>query len=217
MKFSLRRSVLTAIPAALIAGTVGAQNAVSLPAGENVEPAGLISGGEGFAISIGPAEQGASAGSPSAAAIRADAALEEADIRVTFDGLNVRRRLTLSVEETGAGDSVRVQSSLNYPDFVTRGEVRVIDLGARGGPRTVATAPVSPNGSALISLPSGSGDFALVHRVYDAQGRYDETAPVLVGSGGAGAVTDGPVSDGAGPEKGSARLPRRASRSLAAR
>jgi hypothetical protein len=76
---------------------------------------------------------------------RTDLALERADIQVTFDGLSVKPRLDLETlgdpQGYGPGDTVGFQSATNYPAFLTRGEVRIIDREARGGPRTVAVVP----------------------------------------------------------------------------
>lgn len=112
---------------------------------------------------------------------RVDLALAEADIRVTFDGFEPRTRL--AVETVGAsrayrpGDTVTLQSELNYPAFVSRGEFRIVDRSATGGPRLVAVVPVNPNGQARLLVPEGR-DIVVVHRVYDARGRFDETIPL---------------------------------------
>lgn len=103
-----------------------------------------------------------------------DLAIQQADVQVSFDGLGAVPRLDLEVG-TPVGGKVTVQSALNYPAYVTRGEIRLINTTAVGGARTVAVVPVAPNGAATIAVPAG--DIALVHRVYDAQGRYDETKP----------------------------------------
>ncbi len=112
---------------------------------------------------------------------KADIALSQADLRVQFDGLGAKPRLDLDmlgpVERPGAGDTISLQSRMNYPSYVSRGELRVIDRGARGGPRTVMTVPIDPNGQASITVPDGE-DVVVVHRVYDSQGRFDETAPL---------------------------------------
>lgn len=112
---------------------------------------------------------------------KTDRALEKADIRVQFDGLGARPRLDLEIlgapEVYESGDRIQFQSRLNYPAFVTRGEVHIIDRAARGGPRTVAVVPISANGQAALVLPEGE-NLVAVHRVYDAKGRFDETHPL---------------------------------------
>ena len=107
-----------------------------------------------------------------------DLALAQADVQIKYDGLDVKPRLDLEFlgdpDGYAAGDLVEVQSALNYPAFVTRGELRVIDRSPRGNGRVVATVPITPNGQASFVMPEGR-DLAVVHRVYDARGRYDET------------------------------------------
>lgn len=139
---------------------------------------------------------------------KADIQLAEADIRVQFDGLGRDPRLDLEIDGPArayaAGDTVRLQSALNYPAFVTRGEIRVIDRLALGGSRTVMTAPITPNGQATIVLPEG-GDFYVVHRVYDAQGRYDETLPLSLSAPDQRPLAEG-VEDGS-DNTGRRRIP----------
>lgn len=110
-----------------------------------------------------------------------DLALQQADVQVRFDGLGATPRLDLEIlgqpSDGPEGRQVVVQSALNYPAYVARAEVRVVDTAAIGGARTVAIVPMPVNGQATIALPDG--DIALIHRVYDAQGRYDETRPEL--------------------------------------
>ena len=172
--------------------------AVTIPTGVNTEPdVAPATGGAGFVISVN--------GAPIAGDARVadsvrqtDIALANADVRVTFDGLGAVPRLDLEIIGPGRayapGDTVTVQSALNYPAYVTRGELRVIDLDARGGPRTLLVAPISPNGQASVTLPAGE-NLVIVHRVYDAAGRYDETAPLALGRADVRALADG-VEDG---------------------
>ncbi len=135
---------------------------------------------EGFAISL---NGNAVIGDPVVVDTvrRTDVALANADVQVVFDGLGAVPRLDVElVGDPGqTGDTVTLQSALNYPAFVQRGEIRVIDRAALGGPRTVTTLPVNPNGQVALTLPEGE-DLVVVHRVYDAQGRFDETAPLSV-------------------------------------
>jgi hypothetical protein len=160
-----------------------AQDTVIQPVGANAEPpSGTVASGDGFVITIdgaGPPENSPANAIQANTARQADVALSEADLRVTFDGLGVRRRLDLLVLSDAPvkpGQTLRVQSQMNYPAFVERGEVRVIDMGATGGSKTVLVVPVNPNGAVQFTVPDGA-DLAMTHRVYDSRGRYDETAP----------------------------------------
>jgi len=129
---------------------------------------------------------------------RIDEVLERADVRVQYDGLDVTPRLDLEIEGSDegrrAGETVTLQSALNYPGFVTRGEVLIMDLNARGGPKTLGRYDIAPNGQVSIKVPEGDNIVAL-HRVYDARGRYDETAPLRLSRGDERDLVDG-VEDG---------------------
>lgn len=107
-----------------------------------------------------------------------DIALSKADVQVKFDGLGARPALSLAITSDAktyeAGDTVTFRSKTNYPAYIARGEVRIIDYSSRSGPRVVAVAPVAPNGTVSVRVPAGD-DLVAVHRVYDARGRFDET------------------------------------------
>jgi len=120
---------------------------------------------------------------------------------VVFDGLEIQPRLTALITNAStprAGDVMQVQSQMNYPSYVTRGEIRVIDTAARGGPKVVASAPIEANGAAEILLPEGE-NLIMTYRVYDAKGRYDETRPVPLRVSETGELTD---ADAPPPELG---------------
>lgn len=166
---------------------------VSVPAGKNTERGVVTVAPEGFAISIdGRPVTGDARVVDKARA--ADRALEAADLRVTFDGLGTKPRLDLQTVGDNrvyhAGDAVTFQSAVNYPAFLARGDIRILDLSARGGPRTVAVVPVAPNGLVSVTLPDGE-ELVAVHRVYDRLGRYDETAPLPLSRRDDRGLTDG--------------------------
>ncbi|MBI1495068.1 TonB-dependent receptor [Rhodobacteraceae bacterium MYP1-1] len=112
---------------------------------------------------------------------RTDVQLAQADVQVVYDGLGGTPRLDLQLmggpRIYRAGDEVTVQSELNYPAYVERAEIRVVDLTARGGAQVIGVIPVEPNGQARVTVPEGE-NIALIHRVYDARGRFDATAPI---------------------------------------
>jgi len=113
-----------------------------------------------------------------------DLALERANVQVTFDGFNPETRLAVETVGTprayAAGESVTLQSETNYPAFIEKAEFRIIDRGAAGGPRLAGVVPVTVNGQASLVVPQGR-DIVVVHRVYDARGRFDETAALPLG------------------------------------
>lgn len=157
--------------------------AVSIPTGVNTEQL-LSSPGDGFddigfSLSI-EGETVAGAASPSVPQRAQDIALAQADVQVRFDGLEVIPRLNVSTTDLRAsyraGQRLTFRSSTNYPAWIARSEVVVIDRNSRTG-RTVAVLPVAANGQVDWTMPAdGSGAYAYVLRVYDAQGRYNETA-----------------------------------------
>lgn len=178
--------LLGATALTVIAAVATAQEAVTIPVGVNTEPATAPAlPVTGFVISV---NGNAIAGDREVVDLvrRTDVQLANADVQVTFDGLGAEPRLDLETvgqaQAFRAGDVVTVQSALNYPSYVTRGELRVVDRDAAGGPRTVLTAPIDPNGQAAITVPEGR-DLVIVHRVYDAAGRYDETRPLALSAG----------------------------------
>jgi len=157
--------------------------AIRMPTGENTEftrdTAGAGFDEIGFSLSI-EEETIAGAQKPSVPERVQDRALAAADIQVNFDGLEIIPRLNVSTTDLRAsyqaGQTLTFRSSTNYPNWISRAEVVVIDRASRVG-RTVAAVPVAPNGQASWTMPAdGSGQYAYVLRVYDAKGRYNETA-----------------------------------------
>ncbi|NBD28403.1 MAG: hypothetical protein GVY31_00005, partial [Alphaproteobacteria bacterium] len=135
----------------------------------------LARDGAGFLISIDEAPvAGDTAIQPRLQ--RPDAQLAESDLRIQYDGLNVAKRLDLEIVGGTPGPSVTLQSALNYPAFVERGEIRLYDASGPGAPQLVGAYPIAPNGTVTVSRPEG--EIYATHRVYDARGRYDETAPL---------------------------------------
>lgn len=107
-----------------------------------------------------------------------DIALADADVRVQLDTIDPTPRLDVEIAGPPRGyrpgERVTLISESNYPAFIERAEIRIIDRNAPGGPRLLTTVPVDVNGQATVVLPEGR-DLVAVHRVYDARGRFDET------------------------------------------
>lgn len=168
---------------------------LSVDAGANTE--GITSlppdpmGGPGFSISI---EGAPLQGAPGFAdrQRQADIVLGEADVDLRFDGLGIRPRLdvqTLGEGPFAPGQSVTFRSRMNYPAFVTGGELRILDLDAPGGARTLSVLPLAPNAEVTATLPQGR-TLAYVYRVMDRNRRFDETRPVLLGTSQDRGLTD---------------------------
>ncbi len=178
-------ALLTSVSA--LATGAFAQTAVEVPLGSNTERDALASpaalGTGGFSISIdGDAIAGAAP--PPIPQRRADIAAAAADVDVRFDGLETRKILNVSTADLRhayqADETIRFRTSMNYPSYVARTEVRVLDRTRRGNP-VVATLPTAPNGTVDWVMPgAGSGDLAYVVRTYDTSGRYDETMPLAL-------------------------------------
>lgn len=105
-----------------------------------------------------------------------DRLLDIAGVDLTYDGLGGRPRLAIATadmrESFVGGETVTFRASSNYPGWIERAEVVVTT--PRG--RTVATVPISPNGTAEWTVPAdGPAEFNYFLRAIDAGGRRDET------------------------------------------
>ena len=121
----------------------------------------------------------------------ADIGLEEVDIQVKFDGLEVEQRLNVSTADLRhsyqAGQQIEFLASSNYPDWIERSEVLIFERGQepqeglRGNIKSgkpLQVIPVSGDSASWVMPQDGEGSYSYVLRVYDANGRYDETAPL---------------------------------------
>lgn len=149
----------TALAALLLATSVGAQ--------ENALPA------EGFVLSL---DGRTIAGDISVKKriAQVEVRLAAADVQISYDGDDAKPQLAIAV--SAQGGNWRFTSASNYPSYIARGEIRLMDMGAAGGPRLIAVAPLLPNAQTVLPAPEAI-DPVVIYRVYDARGRYDETAP----------------------------------------
>ncbi|MDJ0851480.1 MAG: OmpA family protein [Myxococcota bacterium] len=122
-----------------------------------------------------------------------DVALERADVRFRFDGLESEPRLSVSSDpgtvRVGADESgsltatpVRFRMYSNYAHFIERSEVRVFEAGRSLEATPAAVIEMGPDGSAewrpeATPLSAPVRELQYVLRAYDAEGRFDETAP----------------------------------------
>ena len=161
---------------------------VEMPVGENAEEIKSRLGAgfpqTGFSISIdGDTVAGAKA--PQNPERDTDIAASAANVDVRFDGFGKRPMLNVSTTDLRssyqAGATISFQTSANYPAWIARAEVVVIDRAARGRP-IVATLPAPTNGTVDWVMPAdGSGDYAYILRVFDSAGRRDETVAFDLG------------------------------------
>jgi len=175
---------VTVMMSAMPAMSQGAGTSISVPTQPNTEVAsGGSFGATGFAISIDNTPV-AGAQPPRNPQRAADIANDMAEVDVRFDGLDTRRLLNVMTSDGKtsyrAGETVTFRASSNYPAFIRRAEVQIRDRSQIGAP-VVATVPIDANCVASFTMPSdGSSDLAYALRVYDAQGRYDQTAPLAL-------------------------------------
>lgn len=216
MRHLLASSALAGLPFGTLCAEAlepgAAPPVVTMPAGANTEaPDAPPVPAEGFLIRVDDApfmgDTGLAETSLAPPQRRADRALADADIQVRFDGLGVVPRLDAQILGDGPfepGQAVTFQSRLNYPAFVSRGEIRVLEPGRRGGLRTLKVIEIDPNGRATATLPD-SERMVFVHRVYDARGQFDETValPVTI-------QDERGLADGEPQEEGSDATARRA-------
>lgn len=125
-----------------------------------------------------------------------DVALEKADIQFKFDNLELKPRLNV----TAWPNSIRYQDNprtevpeglvqfrtySNYQAFIDKAEVRLFEPGQslRGIP--LAIVDVGPGGraewqAAFDDYQAPGRELVYVLRVYDSEGRYDETSPQVL-------------------------------------
>ena len=98
-------------------------------------------------------------------------------VQVTYDRLGATPRLNLDIAGQSAsfrrGDAVTFVTASNYPAWIHRAEIELTDS---QGLKTIV--PTNINGNTRWRVPAAKPDrYKFILRVYDAQGRYDETVP----------------------------------------
>lgn len=154
------------------------------PARRNVEPASpLIDSDNGFRISVD--------GQPMAGAAASAADLERRrDIDLVLDGMVVQvdnldpkpvLNILADLETAAEGEVVTFATWSNYHAFIARSEVRIFEAGDSLTREPLAIVPVLVGEEASWTVPplpkrSRAGAYDFVLRVYDGQGRFDETS-----------------------------------------
>ncbi|MEQ1649726.1 MAG: hypothetical protein ABL898_14175, partial [Hyphomicrobiaceae bacterium] len=108
-----------------------------------------------------------------------DKALSRADIQVRYDGLEFEPRLNVVAgpDAALAGGPVVFATYSNYALQLARGEVRIFEKGSTTRQTPIAVLPLSGQ-SARWTVPKDIADeVTYVFRVYDENGRFDETSP----------------------------------------
>lgn len=141
------------------------------------QPAALAQNFDDLGISIavdGERVAGAPAGSA-----------EQVDVQIKYDGLDVEPMLNVSTLDTKrsyqAGQPVGFLATSNYPAWIERAEIRIAERSGASH-RVIDVIPVRPNDVANWTMPEapGDGEYDYVLRVYDREGRFDETKPLTL-------------------------------------
>src|SRR5262249_24000164 len=107
--------------------------------------------------------------------------------------------LALSADDGVDASVVRFRMYSNYPRFIARSEIRIFEHGQSSQAVPLEVVEVGPEGVAEWRPGSGASatpmrELQYVLRVYDAEGRFDETAPqplwIVRGSGNPGPVEE---------------------------
>ncbi len=119
-----------------------------------------------------------------------DVALEKAEIQFRFDDLESDPRLSVTSQpialpvavDGGSPQAARFRMYSNYPYFIERSEIRIFELEQSLQAEPLAVVPVEANGLAQWQPPGEwfegpARKLKFVLRSYDAEGRFDETAP----------------------------------------
>ena len=121
-----------------------------------------------------------------------DVALEEADIRFSFDNLRAAPRLSVAAEPSNvafvangnsfvATDSVRFAMYANYSHFIESAEVRIFEAGQSLREDPLEVIPIEVGATVEWTPVSGPSrapvrELKYVLRAYGAEGRFDETS-----------------------------------------
>lgn len=107
-----------------------------------------------------------------------DLAARRADIQIRYDGLNNEPRLNVVAGPDAVlkGDTVIFDVHNNYAYRIARGEIRLFDMRDTTRQTPVAVLPANGAGASWTLPPDTPDQIKYVYRVYDAQGRFDETA-----------------------------------------
>ena len=111
---------------------------------------------------------------------RSDVALEKADVQIKFDPLQVKPALNTWAWPNAAvrGQPVEFLGYGNYANWIAKAEIRLFERDDTHAQAPLAVLPFDLRGGALTwAVPGNAPDtLRFVLRVYDARGRFDETA-----------------------------------------
>jgi Bacterial Ig-like domain len=111
----------------------------------------------------------------------ADAALDAADIRMSYDALAATPMLNAGLaggaSSATLGETVTFETYWNYNHWISRGEIRVFDRSDKLISAPIAILPLDENGAVNWTVPDKreSSEYSFVLRVFDKTGAFDET------------------------------------------
>lgn len=108
-----------------------------------------------------------------------DVALEKADIQVRFDSLAINPSMNAWAYPNGVlrGEMVEFRAWSNYVPWIAKAELRLFRPGQKPQETPLAVLPIGWNEVLAWQAPTVGEDGKVFYllRVYDAEGRYDET------------------------------------------
>jgi long-subunit fatty acid transport protein len=120
--------------------------------------------------------------SPEPSTRKTGAGLNTVDVQVKFDGLDAKTLLNISTMPVRraykAGEYVNFLATSNYPAFIKRAEVRILNAEDEVTEKPFDIIPVAINREARWIMPETRDEtkrFKYILRVYDDEGRFDET------------------------------------------
>lgn len=108
-----------------------------------------------------------------------DVALERADIQIKYDDLAAKPALNVwaATDVTLRGEQAQFRGWSNYASWIAKSEVRIFRKGESTDGKPVVMLPLQWALPTAWTVPAeGLDEYAYVLRVYDHEGRFDETA-----------------------------------------
>lgn len=108
-----------------------------------------------------------------------DVALERADIQIKYDDLAAKPALNVwsAKDLTLRGEVAEFRGWSNYASWIDKAEVRIFRKGDPTDGKALAVLPLHWEQPTAWTVPvEGQDEYIYVLRVYDAKGRFDETA-----------------------------------------
>ncbi|MGB0721216.1 MAG: OmpA family protein [Gammaproteobacteria bacterium] len=122
---------------------------------------------------------------PGVSDIGTDFELDRVDIQIQYDSLDQSRRLATSVwpDVAVSGESVRFKGINNYPHWIKQAEIRLFEPGESAEAPPTEVLPLDENGAVEYTPDRAEWrerKLQYVLRVYDEEGRFDETRPLTL-------------------------------------